>query len=180
MSNGSQGRPEALLDEYARKHAIDAAKTDQLLAIKDPDELFAMLASRVTLPDAMFGSPGDRYGTKVNEGELTRSGPMIELGKRVFARCSAALHDFLCKPSDQDKQLRDSLIKALVGREVGATSVISGGLVVLLGMTPAAAAVVAAILVQVVVIPTANVLCEQWDSKIAGALAGGKPADSKS
>ena len=68
--------------------------------------------------------------------------------------------------------MRDDLIKALVGREVGATSVIAGGLVVLLGMTPAASAVVAAILVQVVVIPTANVLCEQWDARIADVLAG--------
>jgi hypothetical protein len=178
MSNDSQRLPDTLLQEYAGKHSKDAAKTDELLAIKDQDQLFAMLASRVTLPDAMFRTPGDRYGTEINEGELTRSGPMVELGKRVFARCSAALHDFLCKPSDQDKQLRDNLIKALVGREVGATSVIAGGLVVLLGMTPAASAVVAAILVQVVVIPTANVLCEQWDSRIAAALTGKGSTDS--
>jgi hypothetical protein len=174
MHDDSQGRPEQLLEEYASKHAADAARTDQLLEIKDPDQLFAMLASRVTVPAAMFGTPGDRYGTKIDEGELTRSGPMIELGKRVFARCSAALHDFLCKSSDQDKQLRDSLIKALVGKEVGATSVIAGGLVVLLGMTPAASAVVAAILVQVIVIPTSEVLCEEWDARIAAALLAKK------
>jgi hypothetical protein len=178
MKNDSQGRADSLLQEYASKHSSDAAKTDDLLSIEDPDQLFGMLASRVTLPDAMFGSPADRYGTRINEGELTRSAPMIELGKRVFARCSAALHDFLCKPGDQDKQLRDNLIKALVGREVGATSVIAGGLVVLLGMTPAASAIVAAILVQVLVIPTANVLCEQWDSQIAGVLGGKKTGDS--
>jgi hypothetical protein len=172
MSSDGQQLPEALLREYARKHSNEAAKTDKLRAIKDPDQLFAMLASRVSLPDAMFRTPGDRYGTDINDGELTRSGPMVELGKRVFARCSAALHDFLCKPGDQDKQLRDDLIKALVGREVGATGVIAGGLMVLLGMTPAASAVVAAILVQIVVIPTANVLCEQWDARIAEALAG--------
>jgi len=171
MSNADQKLPDALVHEYARKHYSDAAKTDKLLAIKDPDQLFAMLASRVSLPDAMFRTPADRYGTEINVGELTRSTPMVELGKRVFARCSAALHDFLCKPSDQDKQLRDDLIRALVGREVGATSVIAGGLVMLLGMTPAASAVVAAILVQVVVVPAANVLCEQWDAQISGALA---------
>jgi len=172
MKNDSQGRADTLLQEYASKHSSDASRTDELLSIKDRNQLFGLLASRVTLPDAMFGTPGDRYGTKIDEGELTRSGgAMVELGKRVFARCSAALHEFLCKPGDQDKQLRDNLIKALVGREVGATSVIAGGLVVLLGMTPAASAIVAAILVQVVVIPTANVLCEQWDSQIEKALA---------
>jgi hypothetical protein len=171
----SQGRSEDLLEEYASKHAADAARTDELLEIKDSDELFAMLASRVTIPTAMFGTPGDRYGTKINEGELTRSGPMIDLGKRVFARCSSALHDFLCKSSNQDKQLRDSLIKALVGKEVGATSIIAGGLVVLLGMTPAASAIVAAILVQLVVIPTSEVLCEEWDARIADALSTKKP-----
>jgi hypothetical protein len=175
MHKESHGRPDHLLQEYASKHAADAARADELLGIKDPDQLFAMLASRVTVPAAMFGTPGDRYGTKINEGELTRSGPMIELGKRVFARCSAALHDFLCKSSDQDKQLRDSIINALVGKEVGATGVIAGGLVVLLGMTPAASAVVAAILVQVIVIPTSDVLCAEWDARIVGALSAKKP-----
>jgi len=175
MNDHSNERPDQLLREYASMHAADAARTNELLKINDPDTLFAMLASRVSIPSAMFGTPADRYGTKIDEGEVTRSGPMIELGKRVFARCSAALHDFLCKPSEQDEQLRDNLINALVNRDIGATSVIAGGLVVLLGMTPAAAAVVAAILVKVVVIPTAGVLCDEWDARIAGALVAKKP-----
>ena len=83
MSNDSQQLTDALLYDYASKHSDEAkAKdTDKLLAITDTDQLFTMLASRVSFPDAMFRTPGDRYGTQINEGELTRSGPMIELGQ---------------------------------------------------------------------------------------------------
>jgi hypothetical protein len=78
------------------------------------------------------------------------------------------------KPNSDDKQLQQSLIKALVGREVGAAGVIAGGLVVLFGMAPTAAAVVAAILLQVIVVPTMDVLCEEWDASIARSLASAK------
>jgi hypothetical protein len=170
MSQGTEKRPGELLQEYATKHAKDAKGVDALVKVK-PNELFGLLAARVTIPAAMFATPGDRYGTKFNQGDLTRGGPMIELGQRVFFRCSGALHAFLCKPSDEDRQLRESLIKAFISKEVGATGIIAGGLVALFGTAPAAAAIVAAILVQVVVVPTVDVLCEEWDASIARSLA---------
>jgi hypothetical protein len=163
-----------LLQEYAAKHAQDAIGADALREI-DLNELFGLLAARVTIPTSMFATPGDRYGTKFNQGDLARSGPMIDLGKRVFLRCASALHEFLCKSTDSDIQVRENLIQAIVGKEVGATGVIAGGLVALFGMGPAAAAVVAAILVRVVVVPTVDVLCEEWDASLARALAANKP-----
>jgi hypothetical protein len=170
----AEKRSAQLLEEYAAQNATDAGGVDELRKIDDPDTLFSLLATRVTSPTAMFATPGDRYGTKFDVGEVTRSGPMVELGKRIFFRCSDALHDFLCKANSDDKQLQQSLIKALVGKEVGSVGIIAGGLVVLFGMAPAAAAVVAAILVQVVVAPTVNVLCEEWDASIAHSLASKK------
>lgn len=178
MSEGNEKRPRELLQQYAAKHAEDAKGVDALLKV-EPNELFGLLAARVTMPTAMFATPGDRYGTKFDQSDLTRSGPMIELGRKVFFRCATALHEFLCKPSEEDRQLRESLIKALIGKEVGATGVIAGGLVALLGMAPAASAIVAAILVQVVVVPTVDVLCEEWDASIARSLTvTGPHADS--
>jgi hypothetical protein len=170
----SSNRSSELLHEYAAKNAVDAARAEELLTIRDPEVLFSLLATRVTDPAAMYATPGDRYGTKFNAGEITRSVPMIDLGKKIFLRCSAALHDFLCKPTNDDKQLQQSLINALVSKEVGAVGVIAGGLVALFGMAPAVAAVVAAILVQVVVVPTVGVLCQEWDATIDRALRGKK------
>lgn len=177
MSVNTGKRPSELLQEYASMHAAEAAGVDGLRTIEDPDILFSLLAVRVTSPAAMFATPGDRYGTKFNAGELSRSGPMVELGKRVFFRCSRAFHEFLCKPTDDDKQLQQSLIEALVGKEVGAVGIIAGGLVTLFAMTPAAAAVVAAIMVQVIVVPSVEVLCEEWDASIARSLAEKGNAD---
>jgi hypothetical protein len=170
MSEDAEKRSEQLLQEYAAKHAQDARGADALREI-DLNELFGLLAARVTIPTAMFATPGDRYGTKFNRGDLARSGPMIDLGKRVFLRCADALHEFLCKSTDSDVQVRESLIQAIIDKEVGATGVIAGGLVAVFGMGPAAAAVVAAILVRVVVVPTVDVLCDEWDASLARSLA---------
>lgn len=156
--------PDELLDHYAAQHAAEVKNAENLLNIDVPD-LLSALATRVTTPSAMFATPGDRYGITTAAGQGTRSGPMVEVGKKVALRCAQALHDFICN-SDDSAQLRDKLVSAIVSKDVGAVGIIAGGLVAIIGMAPAVAAVVAAVIVKVVVIPTTDVICEQWDSAL--------------
>jgi hypothetical protein len=176
MASGHKDADE-LLDRYAAQHAADVKNAQNLLNIDVPD-LLSALATRVTTPSAMFATPGDRYGTTTAAGQGTRSGPMVEVGKKVALRCARALHDFICK-SDDSGQLREKLVNAIVNKDVSAVGIIAGGLVAIIGMAPAAAAVVAAVIVKVVVIPTTDVLCEQWDGalvkRIDGAARGPGP-----
>jgi hypothetical protein len=98
MGKEAGKRSSELLKAYASKNAAEARRTEKLREIEDPDVLFSLLATRVTDPAAMFATPGDRYGSKFNEGDLAKGGPMVEVGKRIFLRCANALHDFICKP----------------------------------------------------------------------------------
>jgi hypothetical protein len=67
--------------------------------------------------------------------------------------------------------MQQALMKALTSKETGAVGVIAGSLVALFGMAPSAAAIVAALLVKLIVVPAAEVLCEQWEVSISNSLA---------
>ena len=77
------------------------------------------------------------------------------------------LHDFLCKPSEDDKDLRSKVLSALTSKDVSASALIIGVLVGTFGVAPAIATLIAALVVQLVVKPAADEICKYWDEQLA-------------
>ncbi len=175
MTDADRATADRLLLRYAENWARDAASAAELTKISSNQELFALLAARASDPQEAFGTPGDRFGTRFDPATLPKGPSVFEVGKRIFLRSAAALHDFLCAPNDEDKELRDRIKAALVTRDASAVAIVAGGLVAAFGIGAAAAAVVATLLVRIIVVPAANVLCDVWDEKIKEAT-GSSPS----
>jgi hypothetical protein len=139
----------------------EAKRLDALLNQREPD-LYSLLAARITEPVAGSAAANDRFRGRIDLDELDRSTAAVELGKRIFARWSRALHDFLCSPSTEDKNLRDDMLQAIFSKQGGGVAIIAGGLVATFGASPAIAAVVAALLVKLIMAPAVDEVCKAW------------------
>jgi len=153
-----------LLRSLAEKHAGEASRVSSLVS-KPENELYALLASRALEPDSGVGSADDRFRTVYDVDDLQR-GPAVELGKRIFTRCSRATHDFCCAPGDEDKKLRDQMLNAIFSKDGGGVALLAGGLVAAFGLSPAIAALVAALLVKIIIAPTTAEICSAWGASL--------------
>jgi hypothetical protein len=170
MSKAKKTDAGDLLAQHAESWSKEVKPAHDLMKAGD-QELFALLAARASDPQEAFGTPGDRFGTRYDPATLPKGPSVFELGRRIFLRCADALRTFLCAPNDDDKELRDRIKSALVARDASAIAIIAGGLVAAFGMGAAAAAVVATLLLRIIVVPTVNVLCEEWDKQIKEAIS---------
>ena len=153
-------------DDLLRSRANAAAQatdvTDIALA-QSEDTLYALLAAN--LLDG--GAADHRTRSAFDTDDLMRSEATVQLGRRVFARWSRALHDFLCTPGAEDQQLRERLLNAIFARDGGGVAIVSGGLVAAFGLSPGVAAIVATLVVKLVVAPAQGELCEAWGQSLA-------------
>lgn len=164
--------------ELDRSRNAAVGKSGNILDMDVPD-LLSVLATRVTDPGSMFASSVDRYSLTGATGQIQLGGPMQELGQKIALRCGRALHDFLCDQSNENEQLRGSILQTILGRDVSGIGLVSGALVTLLGIAPSIAVVVAAILIKVLVAPTLEVLCKEWNSKLTQGLNAALPHKSQ-
>jgi hypothetical protein len=155
-----------LLRSLVDNHARDAGNVGTLLRKKE-DDLYALLALRLSAPGAGVGAGEDRFQTAYTDDDLLRSAAAVALGKRVFVRWSLAFHDFLCHPGDEDKKLREQMLNAIISKEGVGLALLAGGLVAGFGLSPAVAAVVAALVVKLVVAPAADEVCRAWGDSLA-------------
>ena len=83
------------------------------------------------------------------------------------------MHDFLCTSGGEEQDLRRRLMSALTGRDGGAPALLAGTLVAAFGVSPAVAALVAALLMKLVIAPAKDELCQSWAASLdsAGAAA---------
>ncbi|OKO83554.1 hypothetical protein [Bradyrhizobium sp. NAS96.2] len=153
-----------LLRSFVEQHKGEAHQVASLVT-KSESDLYALLASRVSTPAAGIGDPDDRFRTESDPDDLER-GAAVELGKRIFFRCSQAAHDFCCSPGDQDRKLRDEMLSAIFSKEGGGIALLAGALVTAFGLSPAVAAVVAALLVKIIVAPTIAEVCSAWGNAL--------------
>jgi hypothetical protein len=172
MSDSSSRSADRLLEQYALAWAREAATAANLAGVTTNDELYALLAARVSDPQETFGTPEDRFRAKFDPATLPRGPAVFEVGKRIFRRSAAALHSFLCDPTEEDKQLQEKIKAALVSKDTSSIAIIAGGLMAIFGMGAASAAVVAALLVRIIVASTIEVLCQVWDEQIKTAISG--------
>ena len=130
-------------------------------------DLYAALVSRVQ--DEATGKKLHSE-QRVNFEELERGSSEAELGKRIFRRWSKALHDFTCSSSMDEKDVRDRLINAISGKEGGGVALIAATLVGAFGVSPAVAAVIAALVSRLIIAPAADEVCQAWAKSLQDSM----------
>jgi hypothetical protein len=86
-----------------------------------------------------------------------------DYGKRVFRRCSAEGYKLFCGSDPEDEEDRKQLADAFGISETKVAAVVAGILVAQLGLAPAIAAIVGAILIKRFLIkPGYQLSCEKW------------------
>jgi hypothetical protein len=101
----------------------------------------------------------------VSADRLERSPDNLTLGKAVFRRWNRTLHEFVCTSNDEDKELKDKVLQALMGQGSGA-ALIAGVLVSAFGLHLVTATLIASLLVRLVLVPAKEGACEYWRSKL--------------
>jgi hypothetical protein len=121
--------------------ALKSQETLSRLARRPAADLYAALAATVTT-----GSAFSLTETRANDADqLPRSGVVnpfdvypstddfqrggTDLGQRIFRRWSSVLHDFLCRGDNEDRELRERVIGAIVGKGGGAVALVAAVLV---------------------------------------------------
>jgi hypothetical protein len=117
------------------------------LAASVRDEANARRKSMTPSPDAVNRSRSrantvdEIFKIRINVDDLLRDRESVALGERIFRRWSLVLHDFLCNPANDDKELRQRVMSAIVGKDTGATAFISAFLVTSFALSIPVAAV---------------------------------------
>jgi hypothetical protein len=95
---------------------------------------------------------------------------LVDLGRRIFKKWNAAAHGLVCGAGEVDDQDRKKLQEAFNLKEGAATAVgavLAGFLVAQLGIAPAIAAVVAAIICKRFFTPVYEEFCASWKKTLA-------------
>jgi hypothetical protein len=94
-------------------------------------------------------------------------------GQRFFQRVNVQAYQLVCGQEDEDSEDRESVINAFgLGRDAVAAA-IAGLLVAQLGLAPAIAAVVAALIIRVFFRSAYEAMCEVWSEKQPQGGPGG-------
>lgn len=150
-----------LLRQIADRH-IRAADSAEALVKESNDNLFIMLANRLSVTSEGIINIDDMHcGTK-NQDELLRGDGIKTLGKRIFLRWSQTFQQFVCAPTSNDQALRNQIKSVITNRSGGAAAIIAGSLVAAFGVSPPIAAVIAALLLNLIVVPAGKVVCDVW------------------
>jgi hypothetical protein len=136
-----------------------------LLQRSDEPDLLAALALRVR--ETAAGSVEVTRMSVIELDQLPRDASTIALGRRILARWSHAMHDFLCKSDGDDDDLRSQLMGVITGGSGGAAALMAGTLVAAFGASPAVAAIVAALLMKTIVVPAKDEICAYWAASLA-------------
>jgi hypothetical protein len=94
--------------------------------------------------------------------DLPRDKETTTVGKLIFRRWSRVLHNFACNSESEDADLRDRLLNAISGKSGGGVALVAAMLVASFGLSPAVAAVIAALLAKLIVAPAADEVCKAW------------------
>lgn len=135
---------------------------------EEPDLLAALAQSVGATAD---GSSNVSRMAAIDPDRLPRDDAMIALGRRILARWSRAMHDFLCVSGGEEEDLRRRLMTALTGRDGGAPALLAGTLIAAFGVSPAVAAIVAVLLMKLVIAPAKDEVCKSWATSLGTASA---------
>lgn len=134
----------------------------------DEDTLFEQLGIRAKAIQVNPSASGSfSPGVTFDEAEMGFLDDVRNYGKRVFRRCSAEGYKLFCGDDPEDEEDRKQLADAFGISEARVAAVVAGILVAQLGLAPAIAAIVGAILIKRFLIkPGYKLSCEQWKAHL--------------
>jgi hypothetical protein len=108
--------------------------------------------------------------TGFRRGQIRRARSQ-SLGRRVFQRWSNVLHQFVCRPTKEDKALRTSILIAMTVRDASGINALAHVLSDSFGLTAQLAVLIAALLVRLVIASAAEEVCQAWAKtlKVSGS-----------
>jgi hypothetical protein len=124
-------------------------------AAKPEDLLFSALGAQLKLHEE------DPTRTAVFSSNITAAfnDTLRDLGRRYFKLVEKALHDMLCGSEGED--VRKKIAEAGMNWGIIGT-VLAGGIASLLGVAPAIASALAAIVIFLFIKPAGKLACETW------------------
>jgi len=118
------------------------------------------------LAKAMAEDPtkGSSFAPEVtyDQAQMGLKEDVREFGERLFRRLNKEAYKLMCGSDPDDQQARKGLLDAFGVSDVAVAAALSGLIVTQLGVAPAIAAVVAALIVKRFFRPTYEELCALW------------------
>jgi hypothetical protein len=140
--------------------------TDQLMR-EDEDKLYLELGRRLRAMQQV-PSLGGSFSPSIDTG-LEPLGPAEDLEKfahRFFDRINIQAYNLVCGKEAEDTEERQRVIDAFdIGKDAVAAAV-AGLLIIQIGMAPAIAPVVAAIIIRLFFKPALGAMCDVWKEKL--------------
>lgn len=151
---------DSLLRSATETLEAQVAKADAL----NSAELYYALGTEAALQAR--GGMGLQAIATLSADRLERSDDNLSLGKAIFSRWNRTLYEFACTPNDQDRELKDQVLRALMGQGSGA-ALIAGVLVSAFGLQLVTATLIASLVVRLIVVPAKEGACQYWTSKLS-------------
>lgn len=129
----------------------------------DEDQLFAQLGIRARALTADPAESGSFDPAVVfDEAEMGVLDEVGDFGRRLFRRWNHELYELACGRDTDSRKARSEISQRLGVSATAAAAYLAGLLVSSLGLSPALAAVGAAIIVKRLARPAAEEFCESW------------------
>ncbi len=149
------------LSELAKPAVEELLKSDE-------EQLYEQLGMRAkAIAEDPTKSSSFELQVIYDQAQMGLKEDVKEFGQRLFRRWNVEAYKLVCGSDYQDQESRESLLKAFsLDGGVAVAAAPSALLVTYLGLAPALAAVVAALLVKRFLRPTYEVFCEVWKEKL--------------
>jgi hypothetical protein len=146
--------------------------TDELLQ-SDVSQLYTTLQMRRELIASDPAAAGD-FGVDATHAAADM-GPdalaaLREFGARYFASVSEQVYGLICGSDADDAGLRNKLLSVFTDKSTFA-ALLAGIIVTQIGLAPALAAVVAALVVKLFAAPAYSIMCDMWGRALKPATA---------
>ncbi len=137
------------------------------LLVSDEGQLYEVLGIRAkALTQDVSKSASFEPDVVYDVAEMGALDDVRDFGRRLFKRWSQAAYDLVCGKETDNEEDRKKLRDAFGLGNVTVGAVLTGLLVSSLGLAPAIAAVVAAIVVKLFFHPAYKEFCETWKKRV--------------
>ncbi len=138
---------------------------------QDPDQLYAELGKRMDAVQRDASLAGS-VAPVIPPGPAAGFAPLDTLktfGKQFFDRWSVQAYNLVCGSDEATSLQREELLNAFTSGTAGVGALLAALLVAQLGLAPAAAGVVAALIIKLFFNPAYEAMCAAWKQSLPGA-----------
>jgi hypothetical protein len=132
----------------------------------DEEALIKQLAMRVEATKenpAVAGSYDPAVAYDFEHAGLSDS--LLDLGGRILHRWERELYGVVCGDAKEDAADRNSILTKIAGDDIALGAAV-GGVLISLGVGPAVAVVVAALVIKRIIHPAGNEVCKMWSERL--------------